>query len=117
MIFKCGISCITDNLFREEENYKTLRENAEKYEYNILSIELKCPEDIRLERFRERIKRAKADPNSKISVTDESVFLENMKLPIYFPEGALVFDTSIQDVQEISKEVLQHLHDRIKACE
>jgi predicted kinase len=104
-----GISCISDRLIREESRYQRMVELAEKHGYRLIYIWLECPEDILLERFRERVIRAKADPNCKIIVTDESLFLENAQKPIYFPEDTLKYDTSVQTTEDIAKDIFSIL--------
>jgi hypothetical protein len=53
--------------------------------------------------------RAKQDPNSKISVTDETIFLENNAKSFYFPEDVLVFDTSTESTINIAQAIISNL--------
>jgi predicted kinase len=109
IILENDINCISDILMREEQAYQEIEQLAKKYNYKLILVWLECPEDIRLERFRERVQRAKADPNSKISVTDESLFLENSRKPIYFPKNAKKYDTSAQTTEELAENILLSL--------
>ena len=106
VILKQQLVSIVDIFFRNAEAYAELSTLAESHDYRVISIELHCPEEIRLERFRERVNKAREEKSTQISVTDEWVFLKNMKKPMYFPANSIVFDTSVQSTEEIIKSIL-----------
>ncbi len=109
VLFEKNIPCITDSFFREEAQYTDLCQKAITNGYKIITIELQCPEEIRIERFRERVIQAKAEWSTRISVTDEYLFRENMKKPFFFPDNSLIFDTSRESTEEITKIILTEL--------
>ncbi len=113
VIFEVRIPCITDAHLRTEDEYHSLCDRAESHGYKIFTVRLDCPEDIRLERFRERVARSQRE-NIPMSLTDETVFLENMKRSLYFPEDTMVFDTSEIWVEEITEYILSELRDTNK---
>ncbi len=108
VIFEARILCITDAHIKTEEEYRSLCDQAWKYGYRVFTVRLDCPEDIRLERFRERVARSQKE-NMPMSLTDESVFLENMKRSFYFPEDTMVFDTSESWTREIAQSILEQI--------
>ncbi len=108
VILEARIPCITDAHIRTEEEYHSLCDRAESYGYRVFTVRLDCPEDILLERFRERVARSQKE-NIPISLTDETVFLENMKRSFYFPEDAMVYDTSESSTQEIAEKIIHSL--------
>lgn len=61
ILFEKNIPCITDSFYRNELQYTQLHERALEHGYEILTIELRCPEDIRIARFRDRVRQAKAE--------------------------------------------------------
>ena len=110
VLFEKKISCITDSFFRNEEQYAHLHKKAITHGYRVIAIELRCPEDIRIARFRDRVKQAKAEWSTRISVTDEETFRENTKKPFYFPENSMIFDTSIISTEEISEKIISTIY-------
>lgn len=108
MIFEVRIPCITDAHLRTEDEYHSLCDRAESHGYKVFTVRLDCPEDIRLERFRERVATSERE-NIPMSLTDETVFLENMKKSFYFPEDTMVFDTSESSTQEIAEKIIHSL--------
>lgn len=110
VLFEKNIPCITDSFYRNEWEYTQLHERVLEHGYEILTIELRCPEDIRIARFRDRVRQAKAEWSTRISVTDEETFRENMKKPFYFPENSMIFDTSIISTEEISEKIISTIY-------
>ena len=108
-LFERGIPCITDSFFRDEEEYTHMRDEAILHNYKVITIELRCPEGVRIGRFGERVVQAKAEWSTRISVTDEGIFRENMDKPMYFPSDSMIFDTSTESTEEITKMVLTEL--------
>ncbi len=106
VLFEKNISCITDSFYRDESQYISLYKKAINHEYKIITIELHCPEEIRIARFRDRVIKAKAEWSTRISVTDENTFRENMKKPFFFPEDSMKFDTSSEKVDDIVNNIL-----------
>lgn len=110
VLFEKNIPCLTDSFFRDESQYIRLHKKAITHGYTIIPIELRCPEEIRIARFRDRVIKAKAEWSTRISVTDEDIFRENMKKPFYFPEKSMVFDTSIMSTEAISEKIISSIH-------
>lgn len=85
---------LTLNYFCEDaREYETCRHIAEQNGYAFMSVELTAPKDVLLARFRERAERAKAI-GSKVTITDEKMFLSILKEKPYLPPNTPVFDTS-----------------------
>lgn len=92
-------------IIRTAEEYAAYRQIAEKYGYAFISVQLTAPDHILLERFRERVRSAKASNSKRISVTDEGLFLENLKKTFFVPPGTPTFDTSIASPDEIAERI------------
>ena len=106
VILDRGVNCISDAYFTHPDQYRSLQEKANSKSYRILSIHLECDEATLLTRFHERIERARIEWMQRISVTEDSVFLENMKKPYYIPEESVIFDTSNQSLEWIVNQTL-----------
>lgn len=102
-----GLNIFTDTYLRDEEEYRRYREVAESNGYRFVSVRITAPEEVLIERFRERI--AKAPPDAKISVRDEATYRKNLTMPAYAPPDASVFDSSVLSVDEIVGEILNLL--------
>lgn len=99
------IPILLDFYFKDEEEYLSCREIAEGYGYDFISVELTAPLEVRLKRFHDRVADAK-ETGTKISVTDEAVFLRNAAKTFYLPAGTPSFDTSTMSMPEIAERVL-----------
>jgi predicted kinase len=102
------VPIIFDFYFRDESRYSACRKIAEQHGYTFASVELTAPLEVRLERFHKRVAEAKS-LGSKISVTDDVVFLENAKKNFYLPENTPSFDTSTIDIEEIATRIVSSL--------
>lgn len=100
-----GLTIVLEGAIKTEDHFKRVSEVATQHGYTILTVELQAPQDVLLERFRNRVKEAEEKGN-KISVTTEEVFLQNMAEPRYVPENKLVFDSSIRSPEEIAHAII-----------
>src|SRR3989344_6358662 len=104
VVCKLGIPIIYQPFFIDEADYECSRAMAVKFGYEVFTVAVTAPRDILLTRFRARVKSAQ-ESRSKISVTDEEVFLENMAKPRFLPPETPVFDTSVMTAEQIADEV------------
>ncbi len=104
-----GLNVFTDTYLRDEEEYLSYREIAEANGYAFVSVRITAPEDVLIERFRERVAKATAAGSKTISVTDEATYRKNLTMPAYAPPDARVFDTSVRSVDEIVEDILNLL--------
>ncbi len=109
IICKTDSSILLLTIIEDEQEYNHLTEIAEQYAYNFLNIKLKAPKEILLQRFRERVRSAKK-AGSKISITDEKLFLNNSSKDFFTPNNAKIFDSSKLSPEEIADEILKLLN-------
>lgn len=101
-----GLNVFTDTYLRDEAEYRRYRATAEAHGYRFVSVRLTAPEDVLLERFRERVAKATAAGSKTISVTDEATYRKNLSMPAYLPPDAMTFDTSAVPVETIAQRIL-----------
>jgi hypothetical protein len=101
-----GIPILLSAYIRTEEDYNEYKNIAEKYGYYFLEAEITAPKDVLLSRFRARIKDNESVGN-KISVTDESVFLNNLSKPFFIPKNVITYDTSIMEASDIADKICE----------
>ena len=92
-----------------KEEYDSYKKIADKHGYNFISIKLTAPTDVCLARFRERVEDAKRT-GTKITVTDEALFLNNISRDFYIPENASTFNTSTMKFDDIADKVIEILN-------
>ncbi|MBI2064539.1 MAG: AAA family ATPase [Candidatus Yanofskybacteria bacterium] len=92
-----------------EGEYEVYKSIVNKYEYSLLEVRLTAPNEVLLSRFRERIKDAD-HAGTKISVTDEALFLKNLSKPFFVPSGVNVYDTSILKPADIADRIIDLLN-------
>lgn len=94
--------------FKDEKEFLEHKGIENKYGYKSVFVELTAPIEVLLGRFRERLNKAKKEGMSRISVTDEEIFLRNINSKKWFtPEITRHFDTSIMDSDMIVGEIVQ----------
>jgi adenylylsulfate kinase-like enzyme len=106
---RAGHSILLITLIEDRGEYKSFVDIAVENNYKFLPVQLTAPKDILLKRFRERIKSAKK-AGSKISVTDENLFLKNMSRKFFVPDNTSKFDSSKQSPEDIVGEILKLLN-------
>jgi shikimate kinase len=106
VICKKQLPATLDFFCKNEAEYETCKSIAERYGYVFIPIQLTAPKEVLLERFRNRVKRAK-ETDRKISFTDEALLLANISEKSYVPAGTPVFDTSTTSADQIVSEILQ----------
>ncbi len=104
VVCKLGIPVLLDGFFRGEDDYWESRKMAESLGYNFVTIKLNAPREVLLARFRDRVQKS-IQMNTKISVTDEDIFLKNLSQEYYTPEGTPVFDTSKVTSAEVADQI------------
>ncbi|OGY63938.1 MAG: hypothetical protein A3I89_00570 [Candidatus Harrisonbacteria bacterium RIFCSPLOWO2_02_FULL_41_11] len=102
------IPILLDVSLQDEAEYFYCYKIAQKYGYKFIPIKLIAPTVILLQRFRERIADAK-QKGTEISVTDESIFLENLFKKSFVPLGTPIFDTSEIRPEYIANEIIVNL--------
>lgn len=88
---------IADFFFTSSDKYLKIKKMAESHDYVFLTIALEASLESLGQRFDERKERSKKE-NFKMSITDKTLFFENLKEKPYVPPGSLILDTS----QEVS---------------
>lgn len=116
VICKLGNSILALAMISTEEEYVYYKQIATQYEYEFISIEVTAPKEVLLARFRERVKTAKLMKSTTLSVTDESVFLENISKPFFIPQNITSFDTSILKPEEIAEKIIEQLGNNGATC-
>lgn len=89
-----------------QEEFDAIKQIAEKFGYKFTSIYLTAPNNILLERFRERVVSAKK-AETKISITDENLFKSRLAEDYFVAKESHVFDTSKMDPNAILDQVLK----------
>ena len=87
------ISVLLDMSLTDEAEYGRATEIAKRYGYSFISVEFTAPRDVLLDRFRSRVEDAKR-MGTKISVTSEDIFLNELSKRPFVPPHTPVFDTS-----------------------
>jgi predicted ABC-type ATPase len=98
------------DIFLKDAEYRRCYKIAKKYGYEFISVKLIAPKKVLLNRFRERVKRAKR-ARTKISVTDEKLFIANLSKKSFTPANTLIFDTSLTDADYIADKTIKALID------
>lgn len=104
-VCKKSLPIVLEVLFEDEAAYLSSKKTAEKYGYKFISIKLTAPDEVLLQRFRERVESAKA-ANSKISITDENMFIQNLSRKYFIPTDSMEFDTSKMDAETITEKIV-----------
>jgi predicted kinase len=108
VVCKTHIPVLLDLSLKDETEYLRCCKTAKKYGYGFVTIKLTAPENILIQRFRERVANAKRT-GTRISVTDEKLFVKNLSTHSFAPADAPVFDTSITDADYIADRIIKEL--------
>lgn len=106
VICKQAIPLTLNYFCQNAQEYATLQKIADQNGYKFISVQLTAPEDVLLSRFRERAQRAK-QIGSKITITDEAMFLKLLEEKFYLPPSTPVFDTAKLSPEAIALEVIK----------
>ena len=100
---------VTTEMFLHDENeYNELQAMSARYGYRTLYVALTAPREVLLERFRARVASAK-EKGTKISLTNENLFIENLSRKSFVPSNTPVLDTSVSDVRAIAEKIAEEL--------
>lgn len=107
LVAQKGLSIISESPFKTEEEYTKISRVLAAYEYKPVVVRIAAPRDILIDRFRQRLANYQ-EKGGKMSVTSESLFIQNMDEPRYFnPDNAWSFDSSVQTAEEVADEIIQ----------
>jgi adenylylsulfate kinase-like enzyme len=81
---------------------------ADKYGYEVLSVNITAPDDILLERSRQRIAKA-VEEGRKNSVMDIEIYREGLEIKNYLPKASLQIDTSRVSSSDATGKIMKHL--------
>ncbi len=110
VVCKTGTPILLHGPVREEALFRWYQDVAKANGYTaFVTVHLTAPEDVLLSRFRARVENALREKSSTISVTDETVFRENLAKTFFVPADALTFDTAVTSAEEIAQKVVGHL--------
>lgn len=85
---------------------ESLCEIAEKYNMNVLTVNVEAPLDVLKKRFEERVITA-ATRGSKLSVTDDAGYMERYNAYLAIKKDAQkTFNSSTQNPEEMMKEII-----------
>ena len=106
-IFKIGYDVLSDSSLKKFSREKLI-DLAKKYNYEVIEVNLVADYEILAKRFDERVARAKADPERKISNLSKERHKEIVEM---FHEeknpDAIIFRTDTQTEKEISENILK----------
>lgn len=91
--------------FRTEEEYQKCIDISNVYGYKLICVELTAPRDVLIKRFHERVAESKIS-GTKISITTEDLFIENLDAGYYCPLNCISFDTTTVSTEQIVAETL-----------
>jgi len=110
-VFDMGYDVISDSSLYKESRDKLIS-LANKYDYQIIEINLEAEKDVLLKRFDERVKSALAIPEKDRRIANTSVDRFKELIDIFNKEknpSALTFKTDIQTIDEITESVMSLL--------
>lgn len=102
---------IVDFFFRDEPEYRALKQTAEDQGYIFLTIALSATRQTLAKRFDERLARSRRE-NFKMSIVDKDLFLESLKETPYLPADRLDIDTTHASIGENLTQVLAYLKEK-----
>ena len=108
IVCQMGVPILLDAWINNKQVYSNYLKTAKKYGYEFIPIKLTAPKRVLLQRFRERVIRAKRG-GIKISTTDEKTFIKNLSRKSFFPAGTPIFDTSKTTIDSIAAKILKIL--------
>ncbi|VVB74111.1 AAA domain protein [uncultured archaeon] len=108
VVCRTHIPVLLDLFLKDEAEYLHCGKIAKRYGYGFVTIKLTAPKSVLVQRFRERVANAKKT-GTKISVTDEDLFVKNLSTHSFAPADAPLFDTSITDADYIADKILREL--------
>ncbi len=100
-----GLTIFLQTFMRSKEEFDAYASVAAANGYRIISVQFTAPEDVLIERFRERLARVKAS-NGRMAITNEELYRKNLAMERYVPEGTPLFDTSTRSAEEIADEIM-----------
>jgi hypothetical protein len=95
--------------FRDAPDFARCQSVIDANGYRLISLELTAPHEVLLQRFRARVESAKRG-ESKISITDEALFVSNLSKRYFIPVGSPLFDTSLMSAEDIASNVVRMIH-------
>jgi predicted kinase len=107
VVCKTGIP-IQLEYFRTEIGYAACKKVLDTYGYAFYTFELTAPYEVLIERFRERVTRAK-NAGTRISNTSEETFNQMHTEGYFVPSGTPTFDTTLISEEEITDTILKFL--------
>lgn len=113
-VCKLGLPILQDFGFLESRDvpeYEQYKKILDQYGYRVVSVMLTAPQEVLVERFRQRVENAKK-MGTRISVDNEALFIANLEKKIWIAaEDTLTFDTSVMSAEEICKAIQEKLHE------
>lgn len=108
ILLSISLPIVTEMFLHDEDEYREFQAVAARHGYAVTYIALTAPRGVLVERFRARIKSAE-EKGTKISLTNEELFIENLSRKSFVPTNTPEYDTSITDVKEIAAEIANKL--------
>jgi len=97
----------------DESEYALLYSIAEKYDYNVIVIQVTASEDILMKRCRERIAKAISE-GRRMSIMDEDIYKKRLETSHYFPEGTEIVDTSEISIEKATLAVQEIIKNKVR---